>query len=428
MRKVHAVAGIIGMTAVLGGGLSATHAQSSILDGETVRVLIVGDPFALAIENSLNELAELAGGDIEIEIVGYNDVRELTLLNARDQESSYDMISFDSVWMGEYAESGILLPLNDRIENSSIVNAPDFLEQPYESAGYEGIQYGFPIQPHAELLWYRTDLFEADSITVPVTTDQVIETAAHFTDADNDQYGICWNGQRGQALGQQMAHFYAAFGQPLLGDDGQPTLDTPNGIAAAQYALDLLPYSPPDVLNMAWDQRPVRFAQQGCVMTYEWAARTYLVEEDMTSQVAGLVGYAAAPHAEDAEPVTSIGTWSLGIPANIGEREELAWRFLEWLTSAEIERLLAENGNGGMPRYSILRDPELIERYPAFAIVDELGSAGLLNDWMRPAVPQWPALADLMGTVYHDMLNGLLTPEEAAAEAQTQAEALFAGE
>ena len=44
---------------------------------------------------------------------------------------------------------------------------------------------------------------------------------------------------------------------------------------------------------------------------------------------------------------------------------------------------------------------------------------------MRPAVPQWSALADILGTVYHDMLRGELTPEQAAARAQQQADVLF---
>lgn len=415
------------ITAALISGIGAVRAQETLLNGETLHLVVVGDPFAVALENSLTELSAMAGGQIDLEIVSYDDMRDITLLNARDQESYYDIVSFDAVWMGEYAENSILLPLNERIDASSVVDPADFLEQGYQTAAYDDVQYGLPIQPHPELLWYRSDRFEEDGIAVPETTEELLAAAAHFTDAENNQYGICWNGQRGQALGQQMAHFYAAFGQPLLDDNGQPTLDTPRAVEAAQYALDLLPYSPPDVLNMAWDQRPVRFAQQGCMMTYEWAARTYLVEEDPTSQVAGKVGYAAAPHAEDSAPVTSMGAWSLGIPANIGPREELAWRALEWLTSPEIERLLAVNGNGGMPRYSILRDPELRARYPAFAVVDTLGSEGLLNDWMRPAVPQWPQMADIMGTVYHDMLNGQMSPEEAATEVQRQAQLLFTG-
>jgi ABC-type glycerol-3-phosphate transport system substrate-binding protein len=149
------------------------------------------------------------------------------------------------------------------------------------------------------------------------------------------------------------------------------------------------------------------------------------VEEAPSSLVAGKIGYAAAPHAPGEAPVTPIGTWSLGIPANIGPRRELAWHALAWLTSREALKLLARHGNGGMPRKSLLRDPELVHRYPVFAVVDQLSQAGQLQDWMRPAVPQWPQLAEILGTTYHDMLLGRLTPEQAAAQAQQQAEALF---
>jgi multiple sugar transport system substrate-binding protein len=396
------------------------------VNGETIRMLVVGDPLALALNAALEELEDLSGGSIEIEVVGYTDTYDLTLLNARDAESSYDIVSFDAVWVGEYGTDGVLLPLNDLVAASSVVNPSDFLEIAYEGAQFDGAQLGLPIQPHPELLWYRADLFEAAGIDAPVTTDDLLADAEALTDVENNQYGVCWNGQRGQALGQQMAQFYAAFGAPLLDENGQPNLNTPQALEAAEYALALLPFSPPDVLNMAWDQRPVRFGQGGCAMTYEWAARTYLVEDDPTSQVAGLVGYTAAPSAPDVDAVTPIGSWNLGIPANIGERQAVAWQFLEWLTSSETQLLLAENGNGGMPRYSELHNEALQELYPAFAAVDALGTAGVLNDWMRPAVPQWSQLADILGNVYHDMLTGLLTPEEAAAEAQSQAEALFA--
>ena len=400
--------------------------QGGFLHGQTVRLLVVGDPFSIALRVSAQELGRRAGGNVEIEVVGYDDVRRLTLQNARDQQSAYDIVSFDSVWRGEYGAAGVLQPLNEWIAASAATIRPDdFLEIAYALARYKDQQLGLPIQPHPELLWVRRDLFEQAGLKAPATTDELLAAARRFTKPAQGQYGLCWNGQRGQALGQQMAHFYAAFGQPPLDAQGRPTLNTPRGIAAARFAKSLLPYSPPDVLNMAWDHRPVRFAQGGCVMTYEWAARSYLVE-DASSPVAGRVAYEAAPHAPGAKPVTSIGSWSLGIPANIGARRDVAWQFLAWLTSPEIQRWLAQRGNGGMPRYSVMRDPALAQRYPAFATVARLGQSGELADWMRPAVPQWSALCDILGTVYHDMLRGELTPEQAAALAQQRAEALFA--
>ncbi|QRN95231.1 extracellular solute-binding protein [Archangium violaceum] len=407
---------------------ASTPADSSLpsLRGETFRVLLIGDPFALAIQEASAELEQLTGARFELEVVGYDDVRRMTLRNAQDKLSAYDIVSVDAVWMGEYGERNVLLPLDELISRSRAqVEPEDFLDIAYAQGRYQGRQLGLPIQTHAELLWYREDLLAADGLRPPRTTEELLAVARQYQKPEAGNYGILWNGQRGQPFGQQMAHFYAAFGQPLLDARGRPTLNTPKGVAAARFALELLKVSPPDVVNTAWDQRPLRMARGSVAMTYEWGARTYLVEETPSSVVAGKVGYTAAPHAPGEAAVTPIGTWSLGIPANIGPRRELAWQALVWLTSRETQRLLAGHGSGGMPRKSLLRDPELVRRYPVFSVMDQLGQAGQLQDWMRPAVPQWPQLAEILGTTYHDMLLGRLTPEQAAAQAQQQAEALF---
>lgn len=401
--------------------------EDSVLQGDTARLLLVGDPFALALREAAPELGRLAGGRLEVELVGYDDVRRLTLRNAQDQVSAYDLVSFDVVWAAEYGEQRLLLPLEEHVERSrGLVEPEDFLDMAWAQSRHGAHQLGLPIQPHPELLWYRRDLFARAGLRPPTTTEELLQAARRLHEPRAGMSGVLWNGQRGQAFGQQMAHFYAAFGQPLLGSEGRPTLDTPRGVAAARFARQLLEVSPPDVINTAWDQRPRRMAQGRVAMTYEWGARAWLVEEEPSSLVAGRVGYTAAPHAPGEAPVTPLGTWSLGIPANIGPRLERAWGLLAWLTSRPRLALLAHGGNGGMPRKSLLRDTKLRRRYPVFAVVEELGRRGELRDWMRPRVPQWPRLAEILGTTYHDMLLGQLTAEQAAARAQQQAEELFA--
>lgn len=415
MRYVKLLA-VLGMVMGMAGGASAAQEQRS----PTLHLLVVADPFALALQEATPALESRYGATLDIEIVGYNDTREQTLRNARDLHSRYDIVSFDVLWMGDYAAHAILLPLNAHISATPDLQPDDFLAAAYTASSAEGVQYGLPIQPHPELLWVRRDLFEAAGLAYPTTTDEVLVAAAQLNDPASGVYGICWNGQRRQALGQQMAHFYGAFGQPLL-DGNTPTLDTERGLAAAEYALALLAYSPPDILTMAWDQRILRFNAGGCAMTYGWGARTFLAPE-----VVGEVVYLPAPHAPNADPVTPIGAWSLGIPANIGERESEAWRFLAWLSSPEIQHLLAVYGNGGVPRLSLLHDEALAQRYPYFPVIAALAESGELDDWMRPALPQWPQLEVILGTVFHDMLRGQLTPAQAVIEVQRQAVALFA--
>jgi ABC-type glycerol-3-phosphate transport system substrate-binding protein len=85
----------------------------------------------------------------------------------------------------------------------------------------------------------------------------------------------------------------------------------------------------------------------------------------------------------------------------------------------------ALNGNGTMPSYSVMRDPELVAMYPAFPVVDKLGQDGTLQAWMRPAVPEFQQLSDLFGTVFHDMLAGKIAPADAIAKAQADADQMM---
>ncbi len=416
---------LLALLAMLIGETSvALFLQIPSMRGQTLRILVAGDPFALALRRLKAEFELELGIRLVLEVVGYNDTRVLTLSNANDVVSNYDIVSFDVVWLGEYVANNVLLPLEPFATESPVLQMDDFLQSALDSSRWDGVLYGLPIQPHPELLWYRTDLFAAAGLDAPQTTDEVLNAARALHNPDVGLYGICWNAQRGDALAQQMAHFFAAFGQPILDTNDRPTLDTPQGLKAAQYALGLLAYSPPDILNMAWDERITRFANGSCAMTYGWGARVALAEA-INPDIIPLTGFVAAPHAPDAPPVTPMGTWSLGIPSNIGERQEIAWWFLEWLSSPQQQRRLAQAGNAGFPRYTLADDLALTARYPHFPLIAALDRENRLASWMRPQIPQWNAMAEILGAVFSDMLRGELSAQQAVTLAQDQLETLL---
>lgn len=384
--------------------------------GQTIRILFVTDPFAFATQKIVDRLQQATGATIQLEVVPYDAVHQKILLNSQQKESAYEVVSVDIVWEGEFCAANALLPLDGLIAASKF-DKSDFLEAAWSEAQCQGKQMGIPLQPHPEILWYRKDIFQAKGIKPPETTDEVLKIAAQLNDPKNNFYGIAFNGARGQPLGQQVAHFYAAFGQRLFDDKWRPTLNTPDGVRAAKYFMELKKYAPPDILNMAWDERARQFAQGGAAMCYEWGARSFMAEDPSNSVVSGKVGYVAAPHAPDKPAVTPNGEWSISIPSNV-KNQKLAWEFVQWFTDKKQLKELAKAGNSGMPRYSIIRDPELIKMYPVFPAVDAIAQKGQLKDWMRPAIPEWPFLADTFGTVFHGMLSGSITPEQATKKVQ----------
>jgi multiple sugar transport system substrate-binding protein len=105
-----------------------------------------------------------------------------------------------------------------------------------------------PIQPHPEIFAYRTDLFKDAGISgPPKTTDDVVADAKLLHHPDKNVAGICWNAQRGTALGQTFLQTLGAFGQAPIaltkkGDDYDigtikpenmhPTIDNKAGVGS----------------------------------------------------------------------------------------------------------------------------------------------------------------------------------------------------
>lgn len=416
---------VFGLVFLGGGGCRRREPLATTVDvgaHRNLRMLVVGDPFALALDRTRPALEAAIGKPIELEIVGYNDNRQLLLQMSKDRQSAYDVVSFDVVWLGELAQKGILAVLPPEVQP----RAADFLAGSVETCQFKGQTYGIPFQPHSELLWIRRDWFEAEGIPFPETTDDLLAAARHFHRPEEGRYGIAWNAQRGQPLGQSMSHFFAAFGQPLLDENHRPAFNTERGLRAARFALALRDVSPPDILNMAWDQRVTRFASGTVAMTYGWGARAFMAERDPVSRVRGQVRYGPPPHAPDAPPVIPLGVWALGIPANPPSLADSV-KLLRQLSSPQLLRLMVQQGHGAPPLMSLLADPELQRDNPVFRTMLEAQKTHVFSAAMRPSVPEWAELCEILGTVFHDMLRNQLTPEEALAKAEREALELLGG-
>lgn len=135
-----------------------TTASAGVLNGETLRILFMSEPISIAWQKILPEMEAEAGGKIELEIIGYDELRQKVLLDARGDVSNYDLISIDLPWFGEFVGANVLLDLTDLIANGDI-DVADFYKAAWEAGYFQGKQFGVPIQPQPELFGYRKDLF-----------------------------------------------------------------------------------------------------------------------------------------------------------------------------------------------------------------------------------------------------------------------------
>ena len=405
-----------------------------------MRVLVHGDPTFMVMENLKRQFEQVIGLPINQRAFSIDRLRAEALRNADRAASRYDIIAVDLPWAGEFAEKTILMPL-DEIMDVARLDPADFHTAGWKAAHWGGRPYGVPAQTTPELLFYRRDLFAEAGLEPPATTDQVLEAARALHAPQKGRYGIAWNAARGTALGHTVLMTMADFGQPVLdlpgmaggfatdglaARDYRVTIDTDRGLMAAEYLMDLLQYSPPDILSMSWYERVRPFAEGRVAMAYGYTLLAPYFEHDPASPAHGQTGYLPHPRGPGARNVAPVGGYVLGIPANLApERVAAAVEALRVFTSPEAQKLYVQNGSRTNPRYSVGADAEVRRASPIFEAVDAMSWRDELQFWPRPPVPEITGIIQVCGEEFHDMLRGLVSPRAALRQAQERAAALI---
>ncbi|MEE4348147.1 MAG: extracellular solute-binding protein [Paracoccaceae bacterium] len=402
-----------------------------------LRILVHGDPTFMVMEGLKRQFEQMVGTDIHQRAFSIDRLHEEALRNAERTKSRYDLIAVDLPWVGEFASKGVIRPL-DEVVDVSRLDPADFHTAGWRAAHWGGRPYGVPSQTTPELMFYRKDVFAAEGMQPPSTTDAVIAAARHFHNPRRGRYGVAWNAARGTALGHTFMMTCAAFGQPIIdipeiaggydtdhlaGGAFRPTLNTDRAHAAADYLMQLLKFSPPDILSMSWFERIRPYGTGQVAMAYGYTLLAPYFELDENCPAHGNTGYLPHPHGPEGAPIAPVGGYVLCIPSNLAaDRIDDAVEALVAFTSPAAQKLYAQNGSRTAPRYSVGADPEGRRLSPIFELVDQMSWRDELQFWPRPPIPQISDIIRLCGQELHDMLRGIVTPRAALARVQAQAE------
>jgi len=405
-----------------------------------LRILVHGDPTFMVMEGLKRQFEQIIGNDIHQRAFSIDRLHEEALRNAARPKSRYDLIAVDLPWLGEFVEKGVILPLNEVMDVDRLDPA-DFHTAGWRATHWGGQPYGVPSQTTPELMFYRKDWFAAEGLEPPVTTQAVVEAARHFHNPKRGRFGVAWNAARGTALGHTFMMTCAAFGQPIfdlpeiaggydadaLADrDLHPTLNTDRALQAAEYLMQLLDVSPPDILSMSWYERVRPYGAGQVAMAYGYTLLAPYFELDDNCPAQGNTGYLPHPHGPQGAPIAPVGGYALCIPTNLpSNRIDDTVEALVAFTSPAAQKLYVQNGSRTAPRYSVGADPEVRRLSPIFGLVDQMSWRDELQFWPRPPVPQISDIITICGTELHDMLRGIVTPRKALDRVQARAEQIM---
>ena len=376
-----------------------------------------------ALKQAARDYETQTGTHINIAEFPYQNLFEKELIDLKARTGAYDLIMLDDPWFPRFASGQFLTELTPLLQRRG-QSGPDsdfvatsiaLCRHPYQT----GPLYALPYVGNSQLFFYRKDLFEKHSLKEPATWQDVLTAARTIQEKENGRvYGYVMRAAQGNAAVADFMPIFWAFGGEMFDTSGKPVVNSPEGIAALEFMLELGKYSPPGYASFNADEVGAHLLQGTAAMSINWPAWISSFADATKSKVIGKMEFTTLPGAQKPGQA-EIGNWLIAIPRD-SQNAEAAMDFLLWAGSAEQMKRSAERGNPPT-RQSLFRDAELVAKNPGFPA--QLRS--LESSRPRPRTPYWNEIENAFGIFLSKANSGELSPTEAMNQANAEIEKIL---
>ncbi len=398
--------------------------------GTTIKALFLDRPGYRAAIEILPEFEEKTGIDVTWEILPYENSRERQVLDFTGGTQEFDVILIDVVWIGEFADSGWVVPMEEFYNDPKLadpeLNLDGFFPILLESFGtWDGKIYGLPFDNYSGLLFYnRCQLEEAGFDGPPETWQQLLEEyGPKLTKPEENRYAFALQSRRGETQSaDSFMRMLWPFGGSLLDENFRSNLLSPESQAGLKFRQELMKYMPPGIVDYDHSEAVNALAQGRVAMITEWSAFYGTLTDPAQSKIVDCLGVAPEPKGP-AGLKPALGGFSLGVSAfSDPAKQAAAWLFIQWVTSEAKAKdyILAGGVSGRMKPYE---DPAIRSKY-LYVEPMVLSWQGGVPDF-RPRFPEWPAISEIIAEWGTKMMLGEVTTEEGAREIGTRMEAIL---
>jgi multiple sugar transport system substrate-binding protein len=398
--------------------------RSSQQSAKTLTLAVNSGVEGDALRQAALDYEKQTGVHINIAEFPYANLFEKELIDLNAHTGAYDLIMLDDPWFPKFGSQRLLTELTPLLEkhgqkgpDEDFVPASIALgREPYQT----GALYALPYVGNSQLLFYRKDLFAKHNLKEPVTWDDVLTAAKIIHDQETTGapgggkvYGYVMRAAQGNAAVADFMPIFWAFGGEMFDAGGRPAVNSPEGIAALNFMLELGKYSPPGYASFNADDVGAHLLQGTAAISINWPAWISSFSDPAKSKVIGKMEFTSMPGARNPGRA-EIGNWLIAIPRD-SQNKDAAFDFLVWATSAAQMRLSAERGNPPT-RKSLFTDPALVQKFPAYPA--QLRS--LENSRPRPRTPFWNEIENAFGIYLSKANSGELSATDAMNQANAE--------
>jgi multiple sugar transport system substrate-binding protein len=352
-----------------------------------------------------------AANNVTIEVLGLEapDLKKKISLDSQNRIGAYDLAMADDPWMPEFVEAGIF----ENLTELGYEPDPDFVKASIDIARHpygQGDLFALPFAGNVQLLFYNKEVINSAGLSLPESWADVLNIAK--TIHEKGKIGYVIRGQQGNPIVGDFLPILWAHGGDLFDDNWNVTVNTPQAREALNLYIQLLANG----ANFERNDIVASVSGGNAAMSLGWPS-WYISGENASAGYASIPARARTNSPEFATGM--IGNWMMGVTAN-SANTELALKFLEYVTSAEVQKKAAEFG--GVPtRTSVFTDSELAAKFPHFATI----LASTQNSVVRPRTPLWSDIEAAFGIELSNAISGTKSVDEALADAQVAIESIM---
>ncbi|MFD1828786.1 ABC transporter substrate-binding protein [Streptomyces desertarenae] len=332
-----------------------------------------------------------------------DETRAQLVTGLRSGSDRFDVLNIDVAWTSEFAAAGWISPVDP-----GRFPLDDLLPPVVDTATFGGRLYAVPYVTNAGLLYYRSDVLEAEGEEPPRTWAELERLAKEVA----PRHGL--EGYAGQFLPYEgltanATEAVRSAGGSLLVDEGaKVTADSAGTEEGLRFLADGVREGWIPEESLSWKEEESREAfQDGRLLFLRNWPYVYAVAGGEGSRVAGRFGAVPLP-GPDGPGISVLGGSNLAVNAN-SRHPETAADLIAYLTSEPVQRRVLTEGSLPPVRASLYSDPELVRAFPYLPILRE----SVLAAEPRPKSPRYDQVSLVVQAVVHDAMAGRQSPRQA---------------
>jgi len=443
-------AGLIALLLLLPVGVISSHAA-----GMTT-LTFLGPDFDewIAWVAVANKIGAGMGIQVKPEYLPWDDVFQKALIDSKSGVKTWDYVYIYNTWVPGLSASKAITPIDEFMntpEGRTAVQPDDFIPESTAGLKLNGKLWAMPMLAAPYMMGYRTDLFNDAGekqafqakygypLAVPQTYKQFMDTAQFFTRKKgemlagkplaDDFYGVILANKRGGFMFHRFEHILIAHGADLVYNPKtmQPTVNSPESIAAVKYYIQLHQYMQPGTETVTGGgAERVMASGRGAMAMDALDNMLSVLPLSKLSTVVGRINYALLPTGVPSRPHANVGDANgLAIYALSQHKPEAFKLATATLSTQGTKEVMKEYPALVPMRTSVVNDLEVRRNYTDVFAAMSLQIKYKPYTVFIPPLKEWIQAQDIYENALSSAMSGQQSPEDALNAAQAQEVELF---